>query len=107
MEWANTLGLGEFSQLLVNWYKDGSHCIGTHADSEADLKPGSPILTISLGATRTFRLRRDGKILMDIPVSDGHVLVMCGEFQRELKHEIPRALRVKQPRISITLRQFI
>jgi hypothetical protein len=29
MQWANTLGLGTFNQLFVNWYKDGYHYVGT------------------------------------------------------------------------------
>src|SRR5215831_20872994 len=45
--------------VLVNWY-DGSlgHRIGPHRDAEKELVVGAPIITISFGETRTFRLRR-------------------------------------------------
>jgi alkylated DNA repair dioxygenase AlkB len=45
--------------VLVNWY-DGSlgHKIGAHRDDEKELVVGAPIITISFGESRTFRLRR-------------------------------------------------
>lgn len=65
LTWANTLGLGNFNQFLVNWYQDGSHYIGSHADDTKQLVPDSPIVTITLcrpGELRTFRIRdRDKK----------------------------------------------
>jgi alkylated DNA repair dioxygenase AlkB len=111
-EWADNIGYGNFDQVLINWYQNGHHYIGSHADSESQLKPRSPILSLSLGGTRKFRIRdkKTKKILRDIEVNNGCALVMCGAFQEELKHEIvkvngDRGLRVP-PRINITFRQF-
>jgi hypothetical protein len=44
--------------LLLNWY-DGQlgHYIGHHRDITTGLIPGSPIVTISLGEDRVFRLK--------------------------------------------------
>jgi len=102
----NSLELGEFNHALANWYENGHDYIGSHADSEKQLVKGSPVVTISLGATRTFRVRQQGKIVQDFPADHGSVLVMCGEFQKELKHEIPKTMKVHSRRVSLTFRQF-
>ncbi|KAL4421408.1 hypothetical protein ABPG75_010699 [Micractinium tetrahymenae] len=65
LDWANSLPQygGRFNEVLVNWYQDGRDWIGTHSDSIAQLLPDSPILSLSLGDTRTFRIcpaRRGG-----------------------------------------------
>lgn len=41
---------------LVNWY-DTEHSIGLHADDESNLCDGCPVVSISWGFHRTFRLR--------------------------------------------------
>ena len=45
-----------FNGVLVNWYENGLHYIGPHSDDERQLAPGAPILSLSLGATRTLRV---------------------------------------------------
>jgi len=110
LDWANSLGMGEFNQILLNWYASGHHYIGSHQDSETQLVKDSPIISISRGATRTFRLRENKVIAKDILVPDGTVLVMGGKFQKELSHEIPKIGGKKGEgvgrRINITMRQF-
>ena len=103
-----------FNQLLVNYYPNGNSNIGSHSDNENQLIPESPIVTISLGAARKFRIRDkkgEKKILKDIMTENGLVLIMGGKFQKELKHEIVKISgklgETTGPRISITLRQFI
>lgn len=109
-DWVDSIGLGLFDQVLVNWYENGNQYIGSHADSEGQLVSGSPIITISLGASRTFRIRKNGKIVHDEIVEHGTVVAMCGSFQQELKHEIPKIAGKKGKnhgrRISITFRKF-
>jgi alkylated DNA repair dioxygenase AlkB len=112
LDFVNNLGYGEFNQVLLNWYSNGHHYIGTHADSEKELIPDSPIVTISLGAERTFRIRnRDKKVVKDVITKNGIILVMGGKFQKEFKHEIVKINGKKgekiYPRISLTFRQFI
>ena len=100
-----------FNQILVNWYENGHDYIGSHADDEPQLATGAPIASVSLGATRTFRIRdKHRKIIKDIDLRHGDVLWMCGEFQKEFKHEIvkvagAKGLRVKK-RINVTFRVF-
>ena len=51
------MGYGAFNHVLINWYNDGSHYIGPHSDSEAQIVEDSPIVSVSLGQERTFRIR--------------------------------------------------
>ena len=96
--------------VLLNWY-DGKlgHSIGKHRDSRQGLIPGSPIVTISLGEERTFRLRRYGRKgdgFRDFPARQGRVFVMPYETNLAWTHEVPSFKRWTERRISITLRAF-
>ena len=94
--------------ILLNWY-DGSlgHYIGKHRDSTTDLAYGTPIVTISLGEERVFRLRPwKGKGYRDFPASHRRVFIMPYETNLNWTHEIPASKSLKGKRISITLRAF-
>jgi alkylated DNA repair dioxygenase AlkB len=111
-QWINNVGYGDFQETLVNWYNNGHDYIGAHADDEKDIKPQSPIVSVSLGATRKFRIRDkvNKDIMLDVDLPNGGIIVMCGAFQKELKHEIVKVNGAKGlsvgPRINITFRQF-
>ena len=113
-----------FNGLLVNWY-DGSlgHKIGAHRDDEKELLVGAPILTISFGENRTFRLRPwqgqlrtnpgaplgDGpqaRPRHDIEVADASVLVLPYATNMAFTHEVPASKRRTGRRISVTVRAF-
>jgi len=69
---------GRLNSLLVNWY-DGSlgHYIGRHRDSTKGMIPDCPIVTLSFGEERVFRLRPyRGEGRRDFPARDGGVFVM-------------------------------
>lgn len=97
-----------YNGMLVNWYLDGSHYIGPHADDERDLLEGAPIYSFSFGATRTFRFhpKTGGVKVLDIPLEDGTMIAMCGDCQKELKHSVPKDKWCKTPRINVTIRAF-
>ena len=98
--------------LLLNWY-DGQrgHYIGRHRDSIQNMIPGAPIVTISLGEERTFRLRpwpaHPGATPIDFPACNGTVFVMPWETNRAFTHEVPPSTRRTGRRISVTLRGFV
>jgi alkylated DNA repair dioxygenase AlkB len=78
LTWASGVIDPRLNGILVNWY-DGQrgHYIGPHRDSTANMVNGAPIVTISLGEERVFRLRpwkRSG--FLDLPVCNGAVIVM-------------------------------
>jgi alkylated DNA repair dioxygenase AlkB len=94
--------------LLLNWY-DAEHkqYIGKHRDSIANMVAGAPIVTISFGAERTFRLRpwrQEG--IRDFAATDGSVFVMPWETNRAWTHEVPHSAKSAGRRISLTLRAF-
>ena len=109
LDWANTLGYGDFHQTLVNHYGP-MHWIGPHRDNEGQLVPGSPIISISLGAERTFVIRdyQNKKIVKDLKMPDKSYLVMGGEMQKRYTHEVPKIKNAPavDRRINITFRQF-
>lgn len=94
--------------ILLNWYDaNEKHYIGRHRDKVKGMYPDSPIVTISLGAERFFRLRpwkEEGKI--DFKAADGTVFVMPAATNQAFTHEVPHTSKSKGRRISITLRAF-
>ncbi|GAQ93145.1 oxidoreductase [Klebsormidium nitens] len=78
LDWANGTEHGPYNSALVNWYKDGTHYIGPHRDSDRQLVGGSTIMSITLGATRTFRIRdySTKDVVQDLELVDGSFVVM-------------------------------
>lgn len=108
-DWAREAIDPRLNSLLVNWY-DGAlgHYIGPHRDSRGQLEDGAPIVTISLGAARIFRLKpwkREGET-RDFAARDGVVFVMPYATNLAWTHQVPKQLSQKGRRISVTLRAF-
>jgi alkylated DNA repair dioxygenase AlkB len=108
LAWAQRDVESRLNGLLLNWYDaELRHYIGAHRDSTIGLVVGAPIVTISLGATRTFRLRpHKGAGFVDFQARHGAVFVLPFESNRHLKHEVPLAKGAQGRRISITVRAF-
>lgn len=113
MNWANTLYQEwTFNQVLINWYLDGKHYIGPHSDAEHQIVKGSPIVSISLGQERVFRVRAkgDGGIILDLDMPNNTYVSMCGKMQERFLHEVPKVDGAKgakmDRRINITFRVF-
>jgi alkylated DNA repair dioxygenase AlkB len=110
--WSQQKIAQELNGLLLNWY-DGSlgHYIGPHRDSTKNMVPGTPIVTISLGEERIFRLRpwQSGSKAkpIDFPVGNGTVCVLPWDTNQAFTHEVPRLKRQQGRRISITARAFV
>jgi alkylated DNA repair dioxygenase AlkB len=97
----------EYNGILVNWYRDGHDYVGPHADDEHDLVPTAPIYSYSFGASRLFRfIHNESKEKTDILLEHGDLLIMGGRCQQEFKHALPKALRIKEKRINLTVRAF-
>ena len=94
--------------LLLNWY-DGAlgHYISAHRDSRRNLVARAPIVTVSFGEERIFRLRPyRGKGYIDLETLDGDVFLMPWETNLAWTHELPRFRRYRGRRISLTVRAF-
>lgn len=108
MDWAQENIHPGLNGLLLNWY-DGErkHYIGAHRDDTRDLVSGSPIVTISLGEERIFRMRpykQKGKV--DVPMQHGSVIVVPANTNQKWTHEVPHFSKNTGRRISITLRVY-
>jgi alkylated DNA repair dioxygenase AlkB len=108
LAWARAALHARLNGLLLNWY-DGrlGHYIGPHHDSTRGLVADAPIVTVSLGEQRVFRLTHpEAGGRRDFPAPDGTVFVMPYDTNLAWKHQVPRSARSRGRRISITLRAF-
>ncbi len=108
LEWAKSTIHPALCGLLLNWY-DGKlgHYIGPHHDSTTNMMTGAPIVTISLGEERVFRLSKPkSRTTFDFVARYGAVFVMPYDTNLAWKHSVPRFARYRGRRISITLRAF-
>lgn len=99
----------EFNSLLLNRYRDGRDKLDWHADDERELDPEAPIASLSLGASRSFRLKpKDSAIDSGGPLvfelGHGDLLVMDPPTQKHWLHQVPPRLRVKTERLNLTFR---
>jgi len=103
-------GYGVFNSVLANLYRDGDDCMGWHSDDEPELGKQPTLASISLGATRDFRLRhRESKTSIDsitLPLTHGSLLLMAGNTQQYWQHSLPRRKRSRAPRINLTFRSI-
>jgi len=118
-----------YNQILLNWYLDGNHSIGAHADDKTHfVKSGlgeTVVYSISLyekgtkGKPRILRMKPKKKKndtntspntdRLDITLTNGLVLVMGGMCQSTHTHQVPKQTKDPEsyaPRFNITLRCF-
>lgn len=111
-----------YNAILMNRYVTGKDYLSAHADDESHLGSGG-VVGIAFGDPgRIFRIRDSSKkkILYDISPLDlwsdedeevaqreryAYLVWMEGDFQKHYTHEIPKRLRVKGSRTSITFRK--
>jgi alkylated DNA repair dioxygenase AlkB len=93
----------EYNICVVQYYPSGRVGIKRHRDSE--MTPGTTISGISLGATRTLTMERRG-INVSIPLLPGSLYVFNPPTNDYWMHSIEPDLAVKDPRISLTFRNY-
>jgi alkylated DNA repair dioxygenase AlkB len=96
-----------YKMCLVNWYRDGNDYIGFHSDDEKQIIPGAPIYSVSIGATRKFKLKSkvEGGIDYTIDLTPGSLVIMCGDCQRTHQHSVTKS-KSNEMRINFTFRAF-
>ena len=95
-----------FNSCLVNLYRDGSDSIAYHADDEPELGPTDDdvrIASLSLGATRRFRLKGP-EGTQGFNLAGGDLVVMRGTLQRTHKHCVPKTKKPVGARLNLTFR---
>ena len=96
-----------FNSVLLNLYRDGRDSMGWHSDDEPELGPAPTIASLSLGATRRFRLRPRAGLAhppFALDLSNGSLLLMRGPTQRHWQHTLPKTARPIGPRLNLTFR---
>jgi alkylated DNA repair dioxygenase AlkB len=96
---------GKFNYCLLNRYRSRDDSVGLHADNEPGM--GNVIGSLSLGSTRTFRIRHNRtKETKTFQVSHGTLIIMAGTMQQFWKHEVPKTTESVGDRINLTFRMI-
>lgn len=96
---------GEYNYCLLNFYRSGVDSVAWHADNEPEM--GDIIGSLSLGASRTFRIRHNvSKETKSFAVANGTLIVMAGTMQRFWKHDVPKTKEPCGERINLTFRKI-
>jgi alkylated DNA repair dioxygenase AlkB len=103
---AQTLTGYDYNSVLLNLYRHGQDSMGWHADDEPELGRNPAIASVSLGATRRFKLRHRRLAVATVTLELGHgdVLLMAGETQHAYVHALPKTARQTHERINLTWR---
>jgi alkylated DNA repair dioxygenase AlkB len=99
-----------FNSVLLNLYRDGSDHMGWHSDDEPELGDRPLIASVSLGASRRFRLRHKRRRDLEpvvVTLDHGSLLIMRGETQRFWKHQISKSKRLLEERVNLTFRRIL
>jgi len=108
LEWSQKNVDVRLNGLLLNWY-DGQkdHYIGPHRDDTGDLINDTPIVTISLGQDRIFRMRKyREKGFKDITIRNSGIIIIPWNTNLKWTHEVPKFKKYDGKRISVTLRAY-
>ena len=96
---------GEYNFCLLNRYRSGSDSMGWHADDEPEM--GNTIGSLSLGATRKFRIRHNvSRETQTFLVEHGTLIIMTGTMQQYWQHQVPKTAREVDERINLTFRKI-
>jgi len=97
-----------FNSCLANLYHHGGEGMSWHSDDEKALVKHAGIASLSLGAERmfSFRHKSDGETI-SLLLENGSLLVMKDETQDHWKHALPKAAKIKEPRINLTFRTMV
>jgi alkylated DNA repair dioxygenase AlkB len=97
---------GEYNYCLLNRYRSGSDSMGWHADDEPEM--GNVIGSLTLGATRTFRIRHNTtRETRTFPAGHGTLIIMAGTMQQFWKHDVPKTRQLVGERINLTFREIL
>ncbi|MEP7111426.1 MAG: alpha-ketoglutarate-dependent dioxygenase AlkB [Ferruginibacter sp.] len=95
-----------FTNALLNFYRDGNDSMGWHRDNEKELGTNPVIGSVSFGATRIFqfRLYKEKGTIISMELMHGSFLLMQGETQHYWEHQLPKTNKKTEYRINITFR---
>jgi alkylated DNA repair dioxygenase AlkB len=98
----------QFHFAVGNRYIDGRDSIGWHSDNFPQIGPRPPVASLSLGATRRFKLRHKvSKHVVDYELASGSLLIMLPGCQEAWEHAVPKTSRPVGERINWTFRPHV
>lgn len=99
----------QFNSCLLNLYQDGTQGMGWHSDDEKELGKNSTIASVSFGESREFRFRHKNlkNLKISVLLEGGSLLVMKDEVQQNWLHQIPKSIKITNPRINLTFRKIL
>ena len=96
-----------YNSVFLNLYRDEKDSIGFHADDEPCFASESPIASVSLGASRRFKIQHQAtRKTTELRLDHGDLLVMGGTFQTRYLHAIPKEGHRCGSRVNLTFRHF-
>jgi alkylated DNA repair dioxygenase AlkB len=96
----------QYNFCLLNLYRTGADSVAWHADDEPGI--GNVIASLSLGATRKFRIRHKiKKNPRNFVLENGSLIIMAGTMQQFWQHEVPKTKEIVGERINLTFRQIV
>ena len=84
--------------------------MGWHADDEKELGQNPVIGSVTFGETRNFQMRHNSQKELkkvDIPLSNGSLLLMKGATQHFWQHQIPKTSKEMGARVNLTFRVIV
>jgi hypothetical protein len=96
----------DFDSCFVNLYRDGNDAVAWHADTVRKVMTNPMVVTVSLGARRSFLVRPagGGPVVRRYNPGEGDLIVMGGAMQHDWHHTVPREKSASGARMSVTLR---
>lgn len=95
-----------FDGVLITLYRNGKDHVGWHADNEAALGERPSVAVLSLGATRRLDIKpkKEKTVCWRHEMKHGNLIMMPPDFQSLYKHRVPKSLKVRSPRVSLSFR---
>lgn len=95
-----------FNSALLNLYHNHSDSVDWHSDDEPELGVKPVVASLSLGEARWFEMRRrdNHRRRFKLLLSEGSLLLMCGDFQGLWQHRVGKEKAPCGERINITFR---
>ena len=97
----------EPNNCLINYYVNGKSKMGFHSDQTDNLETNTGIAIISIGETRilTYRNIENSEKVIDYELTNGSLVYMTQEIQKEWQHAIPKS-DTENGRMSLTFRKI-
>ena len=97
-----------YNSCLLNLYEDGEQGMGWHHDDEKGLGKDANIASVTFGAERRFDMRhKKNKEKISLILEHGSLLIMRGTTQTYWHHQLPKIIKVKDPRVNLTFRKML